>query len=207
MKGIITKIVRERGFGFIRPAGADRDGRDLFFHASSARDVAWESLREGLSVEFEPVRDPAKGDYAVNVRLGVSHLAALAQTVHALVEERHPRGRLNGPQTVRLGAIKLIEETLEAATAVALPANLSAGIDELGAQAAHAFRERAWLDTTDGWTEHPLRPDTLADLSEELTDVLITALHLAHEVALLRGEPWDVEAAVLGKATADLVRP
>lgn len=67
MTGEIKRLERERGFGFIRPAGASDD---VFFHSSSLEGLAFDDLREGQTVDFEKQpdeRDPRK-QRAVNVR-------------------------------------------------------------------------------------------------------------------------------------------
>ena len=63
MQGSIKKVVRERGFGFIRA----QDGQELFFHRSAARQLDFDTLKEGDSVEFEVERGE-KGSRAINVR-------------------------------------------------------------------------------------------------------------------------------------------
>ncbi len=60
--GKIKRLMRDRGFGFIRTA----DGQELFFHQSSLTDQAFDSLSEGQEVEFEVVDGP-KGKQAANV--------------------------------------------------------------------------------------------------------------------------------------------
>jgi CspA family cold shock protein len=59
-RGTIKKLVADKGFGFI--AGGER-GKDLFFHVSSVKDVAFDSLFEGQAVEYEMETGP-KGDRA-----------------------------------------------------------------------------------------------------------------------------------------------
>lgn len=61
-KGSIKRVVRDRGFGFIK----DTDGRELFFHQSGLVDVNLEALREGQEVEFEVEKSP-KGPRAINI--------------------------------------------------------------------------------------------------------------------------------------------
>jgi CspA family cold shock protein len=63
MKGIIKKLVKDRGFGFISP----EDGsKDLFFHSKELSGVMFDDLKEGDSLAFE-VADSPKGPNAVNV--------------------------------------------------------------------------------------------------------------------------------------------
>ena len=60
--GTIKRLVRERGFGFIR----DEGGQEWFFHRSSVSD-SFEQLNEGQRVSFE--EEPSqKGPRAGNVR-------------------------------------------------------------------------------------------------------------------------------------------
>jgi CspA family cold shock protein len=69
MKGTIKRLIKERGFGFIK---AD-DGREIFFHRTAVYGSNFESLIEGQSVEFDVERSTkdsqAKGPRAMNVRL------------------------------------------------------------------------------------------------------------------------------------------
>ncbi len=43
MQGIIKRIARDRGFGFIRCS----DGQEVFFHRTGLQQIAFEDLREG----------------------------------------------------------------------------------------------------------------------------------------------------------------
>ena len=63
MEGTIKKIIRDRGFGFIRSA----EGQEVFFHRSSLRQLDFDGLREGEKVEFDVERGE-KGPRATNVR-------------------------------------------------------------------------------------------------------------------------------------------
>ena len=63
MQGTIKRVIRDRGFGFIRSA----EGQEVFFHRSGLQTLNFESLREGDNVEFELERGD-KGPRAVNVR-------------------------------------------------------------------------------------------------------------------------------------------
>jgi len=49
MQGKIDKVVRLRGFGFIRA----EDGRQVYFHRISLLGIDFQSLEEGQSVDFE----------------------------------------------------------------------------------------------------------------------------------------------------------
>jgi CspA family cold shock protein len=61
-KGTVVRV-NERGFGFIKREGADKD---LFFHANELVGVAFNDLREGDEVTFE-VTDGPKGPQASKV--------------------------------------------------------------------------------------------------------------------------------------------
>lgn len=62
-QGKISRIVADRGFGFISREGQDKD---LFFHSKELQGVAFEELKEGDGVEFE-VSDSPKGPNATKV--------------------------------------------------------------------------------------------------------------------------------------------
>lgn len=62
--GVIQRLVKDRGFGFIRSDG----GHELFFHQSQLQDTAFDLLREGQNIVFK-VDLGRKGLQAVNVRL------------------------------------------------------------------------------------------------------------------------------------------
>jgi CspA family cold shock protein len=61
MKGRVKFINEEKGFGFIKPAGA---GEDVFVHTSGILDDIYENDR----VEFD-LQQGKKGMSAVNVRV------------------------------------------------------------------------------------------------------------------------------------------
>ena len=63
MKGTIKRIVRDRGFGFIR----SMDGQEVFFHRNGLQQMDFDGLKEGATVEFE-VEQSEKGPRATNVR-------------------------------------------------------------------------------------------------------------------------------------------
>ena len=67
MQGTIKRVIRDRGFGFIRAA----DGQEIFFHRSALQNLNFESLHEGDNVEFELERGE-KGPRAANVRAATS---------------------------------------------------------------------------------------------------------------------------------------
>ena len=61
--GSIKRLVRDRGFGFIRDDG----GQEWFFHRSSVTDGGFDQLSEGQRVSFDEEPSP-KGPRAGNVR-------------------------------------------------------------------------------------------------------------------------------------------
>jgi CspA family cold shock protein len=61
-KGTIKRLVRDRGFGFIRDDG----GQEWFFHRSGVQG-SFDQLAEGQRVEFDEETSP-KGPRAGNVR-------------------------------------------------------------------------------------------------------------------------------------------
>jgi cold shock protein len=66
MKGQIVRLIRDRGFGFIR----SEDGQDVFFHRSELQDANFDSLRGDEQVEYEMGTDARSGrQRAVNLRV------------------------------------------------------------------------------------------------------------------------------------------
>lgn len=63
MMGTI-KTLRDRGFGFITPEGGEKD---VFFHATEVKGIAFEDLKEGMKVTFD-MADSDKGPKAVNIQ-------------------------------------------------------------------------------------------------------------------------------------------
>ena len=61
--GTIKRLVRDRGFGFIRDDG----GQEWFFHRSSVKAGSFEQLNEGQRVSFDE-EPSAKGPRAGNIR-------------------------------------------------------------------------------------------------------------------------------------------
>lgn len=61
--GTIKRLVRDRGFGFIRDDG----GQEWFFHRSAVRSGNFDQLDEGQRVSFEEEPSP-KGPRAGNVQ-------------------------------------------------------------------------------------------------------------------------------------------
>lgn len=67
--GTITRLVRDRGFGFIQTSDSNED---IFFHSSSVDDPTFDELNEGQTVEFDVESDPKQPNRsrAAHVRLG-----------------------------------------------------------------------------------------------------------------------------------------
>jgi CspA family cold shock protein len=63
VKGRIKKLVRERGFGFVR----GDDGKEVFFHRSGLGSTDYDALSEGDVVEYV-VQEGPRGARAENVR-------------------------------------------------------------------------------------------------------------------------------------------
>jgi CspA family cold shock protein len=61
--GSIKRLVRDRGFGFIRDDG----GQEWFFHRSAAQEISFDELVEGQRVIFDEEPSP-KGPRAGNIR-------------------------------------------------------------------------------------------------------------------------------------------
>jgi CspA family cold shock protein len=65
MKTGTIASVTDRGFGFIKAEGMDKD---IFFHSNELNGVAFDSLRQGDAVQFEIAESP-KGPHATNVSM------------------------------------------------------------------------------------------------------------------------------------------
>jgi CspA family cold shock protein len=63
VKGRIKKLVRDRGFGFVR----GDDGKEVFFHRSGLGSTDYDTLSEGDVVEYV-VQEGPRGARAENVR-------------------------------------------------------------------------------------------------------------------------------------------
>jgi len=61
MEGTIKRLVKEKGFGFIRCQDSE-----YFFHRSSLINLNWDELQEGDTVNFDVEKSP-KGPRANNV--------------------------------------------------------------------------------------------------------------------------------------------
>ncbi len=64
MKGVIKKLIADKGFGFIAVEGQEKD---LFFHSKGLVGVQFAELQEGDAVTFDTEESP-KGMNAVNVQ-------------------------------------------------------------------------------------------------------------------------------------------
>lgn len=66
--GTISRLVRDRGFGFIKAADSSED---IFFHSSSVAGATFDELSEGQGVEFDTEPDPKQPNRsrATSVRL------------------------------------------------------------------------------------------------------------------------------------------
>lgn len=62
MNGIVKRIVRDKGFGFI----ANEQGSEFFFHRSALKNINFEELEEGREVTFEDA-EGQKGPRAEDV--------------------------------------------------------------------------------------------------------------------------------------------
>ena len=63
MKGTVKKLIRDRGFGFITA----EDGNEVFFHRSELVGLDFDSMEEGVGVEFDMGTGP-KGPRALQVK-------------------------------------------------------------------------------------------------------------------------------------------
>ena len=64
MKGTVKKLIRDRGFGFITA----EDGTEIFFHRSDLVGLDFDTMEEGIGVEFDMGTGP-KGPRAMKVQV------------------------------------------------------------------------------------------------------------------------------------------
>ncbi len=64
--GTITRIIRDRGFGFIQVEGGTEE---VFFHSSTVEDPTFDELNEGQKVEFDTEPDPRQPQRSRAVRV------------------------------------------------------------------------------------------------------------------------------------------
>ncbi|MEK7140086.1 MAG: cold shock domain-containing protein [Patescibacteria group bacterium] len=62
-EGTIARLVTDKGFGFIKRDGQEKD---LFFHSNELVGITFDALHEGDKVTFEVAESP-KGPNAVKV--------------------------------------------------------------------------------------------------------------------------------------------
>lgn len=66
MTGQIIRLIRDRGFGFLRA----EDGREIFFHRTELQDASFDALRGDEKVEYDMGTDARSGrERAVNLRV------------------------------------------------------------------------------------------------------------------------------------------
>ena len=67
MQGSIVRLVRDRGFGFIKA----ENGSEVFFHATGVKgSTPFDNLSEGQTVSYDKEQDSrGRGERAVNVQL------------------------------------------------------------------------------------------------------------------------------------------
>jgi len=82
LKGKISRLIRDRGFGFITAEG----GKDVFFHSSALAGGDFNALIEGTDVEFDSESGP-KGPRAANVRVEVPPEASITEESETSKEE------------------------------------------------------------------------------------------------------------------------
>lgn len=63
--GTVVRLIRDRGFGFLRLD----DGSEVFFHHSAMAPGEFDTLHEGEQLDFTVEQDPrGRGSRAANVR-------------------------------------------------------------------------------------------------------------------------------------------
>ena len=66
MQGTVVRMIRDRGFGFVRC----EDGTEVFFHHSALPRGVFDTIQEGQEMEFEIENDVrGRGQRATNVEL------------------------------------------------------------------------------------------------------------------------------------------
>lgn len=65
MTGKIVRLVRDKGFGFLRGS----DGKEYFFHRSAIQNAEWDSVQEGAPISQFIDADGPKGPRAESVFL------------------------------------------------------------------------------------------------------------------------------------------
>jgi CspA family cold shock protein len=92
--GLIKRLMRDKGFGFIEPSGG---GADVFFHHTMVADRSFDRLTEGQPVEFDLATDDRSGSgiKATAVRPGKRPIAPPRDALSPL--RRHPRALAKKP--------------------------------------------------------------------------------------------------------------
>jgi CspA family cold shock protein len=66
MQGTVVRMIRDRGFGFVRC----EDGTEVFFHHSALPRGVFDTIQEGQEMEFDIENDVrGRGQRATNVEL------------------------------------------------------------------------------------------------------------------------------------------
>jgi len=66
VQGPVVRLIRDRGFGFVRAEG----GNEIFFHHSTLPPGAFDTLQEGETLEFDIEDDPrGRGKRATNIQV------------------------------------------------------------------------------------------------------------------------------------------
>lgn len=66
MRGQIVRLIRDRGFGFLR----SEEGQEVFFHRTELREDSFDALRGDEQVDYDMGTDARSGrERAVNVRV------------------------------------------------------------------------------------------------------------------------------------------
>jgi len=78
MLGTVTRVIEERGFGFIE----DEERREYFFHRSALNGTEFGELAPGVAVEFEVSNENTgdeehEGPRAVNVHIAPGAVGAV----------------------------------------------------------------------------------------------------------------------------------
>ena len=93
--GTITKIISEKGIGFITPCAP---GGDVFFHSSAVVGEQFEQLQEGQSVAFDLERGPGTGDRPRAVKVQPCDRKLLGRRgADEIPPAPHPRARQRKP--------------------------------------------------------------------------------------------------------------
>ena len=71
MRGTVVRMIRDRGFGFVR---CD-DGTEVFFHHSSLPRGVFDTIQDGQEMDFEIENDVIRALYVVRNPDKLRHLA------------------------------------------------------------------------------------------------------------------------------------